>query len=151
MYIQYPRISSDNDFKTKNGFMSFCSCFISIAPSKLVRLEGPLSANGSGRVEVFHQEKWGTVCDDDWDMNDAKVVCRELGYKYTVRTLRGNEVSDGSRQIWLDNVNCSGSEENLTSCVHNGWGIHDCRHTENAGVECSSTGESVISIACSCE
>ena len=125
---------------TPNTFLN------SLAPSKIIRLEGPLSANGSGRVEVFYQEKWGTICDDDWDMYDAKVVCRELGYKYTVRSLRGNDVLDGSGQIWLDNVNCSGSEQNLTSCVHNGWGVHDCRHKEDAGVECSSTGKSVILI-----
>ena len=109
-----------------------------------MRLKGPLSANGTGRVEVFYGGRWGTVCDDTWDINDAVVVCRQLGYKYVIQALgKGSYVLSGSGQIWLDNVNCTGSESNLTSCTHDGWGIHKCGHDKDVGVECSSTGNMV--------
>ena len=95
----------------------------------------------NGRVEVFYKDQWGTVCDDSWDIKDANVVCRQLGYEYAVRALQGSDVPDGSGQIWLDDVHCTGNEKNLSSCSHGGWGNHNCDHSEDAGVECSSTGK----------
>jgi hypothetical protein len=90
-------------------------------------------------VEVYYNGRWGTVCDDGWDINDARVVCRQLGFTGAVRAYQGNRVSDGTGPIWLDEVNCRGSESSLSSCSHNGLGVHDCSHYEDAGVLCSGT------------
>ena len=110
------------------------------------RLQGQESANGTGRLEVFYKRQWGTICDDNWDMKDARVACRQLGYKYAVTPLKGLQVRDGSRKIWLDDVNCTGSELNLTTCSHNGWGKHNCGKNQYAGVECSLTGKSTFEL-----
>ena len=111
------------------------------------RLQGPLSENGTGRVEIFYDGEWGTICDNYWDEDDASVVCHQLGYAYVVRALKGDDVPDGTGQIWLDNVGCTGSERNLLSCSHRGWGKHYyCSHSKDAGVECSSTGEIIVCI-----
>ena len=103
-------------------------------------MQGPSKEHGIGRIEVFYNDQWGTVCDDSWDKNDANVVCRQLGYKYAFRALQGSDVPDGSGQIWLDDVDCTGSEKNLSSCSHKKWGNHNCDHSHDAGVECSSNG-----------
>ena len=42
----------------------------------------------------------------------------------------------GTGQIWLDNVNCAGTELQLVDCPDNGFGIHNCAHSEDAGVTC---------------
>ena len=88
-------------------------------------------------MEVYHNGVWGTVCDDLWDLNDAKVVCRQLGLGKAVAAQLRAFYGRGSGEIWLDNVNCVGTEEIIGNCSHNGWGSHNCGHGEDASVNCS--------------
>ncbi|MCK6573847.1 hypothetical protein L6V77_22440 [Myxococcota bacterium] len=105
-------------------------------PEGAVRLAGGEGANG--RVEIFHDGQWGTVCDDAWDLADAEVVCRQLGYRGAFEAIQ--EFGGGADPIWLDNVGCAGDEANLMSCQAQPWGQHNCVHEEDAGVTCL-TGE----------
>ncbi|XP_060758198.1 deleted in malignant brain tumors 1 protein-like [Neoarius graeffei] len=107
-----------------------------LADGANTRLTGG-SHSCSGRVEVYYNSQWGTVCDDDWDMNDARVVCRQFGCGNAVTAHQGAHFGQGSGPIWLDNVQCSGSESSITQCPHNGFGSHNCNHGEDAGVTCS--------------
>ncbi|XP_049329321.1 deleted in malignant brain tumors 1 protein-like isoform X4 [Astyanax mexicanus] len=91
----------------------------------------------AGRVEVLHRGQWGTVCGDDWDMSDAAVVCRELGCGEAVNALGKSHFGSGSGPIWMDDVDCSGSESRLKNCRSPVWGKHDCNETHNSGVICS--------------
>ena len=111
-----------------------------------LRLQGPSSANGTGRIEIFYNGLWGTICDDGWGLRDAKVACRQLGYPDAVRSLPGGQVPSGTGPIWLSYVRCTGQEPNITSCYHNEWGNNFCSHFEDAGVECSATGNQAAQI-----
>ncbi|XP_071484721.1 scavenger receptor cysteine-rich domain-containing protein DMBT1-like [Diadema antillarum] len=110
--------------------------FLSSSPSISIRLVGGSSYH-EGRVEIYHNGAWGTVCDDEWDDNDAWVVCRELGYSTSyARAVSGGTYGRGSGSILLDNVRCNGWESSLASCPSNGWYHHDCGHKDDAGVQC---------------
>ena len=89
-------------------------------------------------MEIFYNGEWGTVCDDYWDLKDAIVVCRQLGYTTAVRRSISAEFGEGTGRIWRDNVRCSGTENRLSSCSASYWGSNDCYHSDDAGVVCAS-------------
>ncbi|XP_078733691.1 receptor-type tyrosine-protein phosphatase beta-like [Lampetra fluviatilis] len=100
-----------------------------------IRLAGSNTAC-QGRVEVFYNGLWGTVCDDFWSPQDAKVVCRQLGCGLTAFAVSLARFGWGSGLIWLDDVQCSGYETQLSDCSHRPWGTHNCGHNEDASVIC---------------
>ncbi|XP_022104784.1 neurogenic locus Notch protein-like isoform X2 [Acanthaster planci] len=120
-----------------------CSC-VSGARGTLCNIEPIRLANGpsanEGRVEVWYNGAWGTVCDDLWDMTDANVACRQLGYPYATNTYNSAAHGAGTGSIHLDDTNCAGTEISLGSCPHAGWGSHNCGHGEDASLRCFQSG-----------
>ena len=92
-----------------------------------------------GRVEIFLLGYWGTVCDYNWDLADATVVCHHLGYLRAVGAPRSATFGAGKGSFWYSTVNCAGTEMNLTECSNNGL-LGTCSYYQyrNAGVVCSS-------------
>ena len=90
-----------------------------------------------GRVEIYLQGRWGTVCDDFWGINDANVVCNQLGFLGAIASVSRAGFGQGSGPILLDNVGCVGNENSLSDCPANPVNQHNCGHSEDAGVRCN--------------
>ena len=123
-----------NSWHSKVG-KSVCPSSFPVVP-KLRLKDGP--TNCSGRVEVFLQGGWGTMCDDSWDKMAAQVVCRQLDCGEAAEV--GGEhgpFGQGNGTIWR--VNCTGSEPHLLDCCHAPLKQSDCTHKEDAWVKCTGT------------
>lgn len=103
-----------------------------------VRLVGDEQGRSDhGRVEIYVNGEWGTVCDDQWTIKNAAVVCQQLGFPYVLKAAKNAEFGEGKNlRILLDDVQCEGTESSLLHCKHAGVGTHNCAHYEDAGVIC---------------
>ena len=98
-----------------------------------------------GRVEVEFDGKWGTVCDDHFDINAANVVCRQLGFTNGPNYVRKSDYfGQGSGLILLDDVECRGDESSLFLCGHRKIGTHNCNHGQDVGVSCVSNNMMIL-------
>lgn len=102
-----------------------------------IRLISKNGSNSEGRVEVQYGGLWGTVCDDFWDYQDAQVVCRQLNFSYAVAALSSAVFGPGEGPIWMDNVECNGTESRIGECQRAPLDTVNCGHSEDAGVICS--------------
>ena len=91
----------------------------------------------SGRVEIFYDGEWGTVCDEGWSKAEAIIVCSQLGLANYGRAINGDVLGRGSGRVWLSELNCEGHELSLDMCVNGGWGKNSCEHDRDAGVVCA--------------
>ncbi|CAG5122350.1 unnamed protein product [Candidula unifasciata] len=95
-------------------------CWLNVINSRLW-IEGDIRLIGGprrymGTVVILHNGRWGAVCDDSWDITDASVVCRQLGYTLAVRATNQSEFGPGRKKLWLSEVGCNGTEKRLDEC-----------------------------------
>ncbi|XP_049326378.1 scavenger receptor cysteine-rich type 1 protein M130 isoform X10 [Astyanax mexicanus] len=102
-----------------------------------VRLVG--RSRCSGRVEVLHGESWVTVCDSDFDQQDAEVVCRELGCGSPVEVLGAAAFGRGEGQVWSEELQCRGNTSQIHFCPKSSSLKHNCSHDDDVGLVCSES------------
>ena len=111
-----------------------CNFIVGVNNGQVRLVDGNTAQDG--RVEIWYNSQWNTVCDDFWDINDANVVCQQLGYRGAVTAHQRAHFGQGAGQILLDNLQCTGREASLLECSHNGINQHNCAHHEDASVTC---------------
>ncbi|XP_048585018.1 lysyl oxidase homolog 2A-like isoform X2 [Nematostella vectensis] len=96
-----------------------------------------------GMVELRYRNKWGEICDQDWDIKGARVVCRTLGYPDAIRYTFGDWFGRGTGFFWLNKVRCDGTEDSLELCARSNWGDVKCRSSQVAGVVCRRRNDDI--------
>eukprot|EP00057_Strongylocentrotus_purpuratus_P030235 XP_781085.3 PREDICTED: scavenger receptor cysteine-rich type 1 protein M130 [Strongylocentrotus purpuratus] len=116
------------------------TCGEYVEPGEL-RLEN--GDDRSGRLEIFYNGQWGTVCNDNFGEDEARVACQQLNLdSSSIEQFGSSKYGEGTGMIWLDEVNCNGIESTLDSCAHDPYGYHDCSHSEDVGISCGTEGNS---------
>ena len=95
-------------------------------------------------MEALYAGIWGAISETNWDINDATVVCRQLGYHAGAEVALANGVyGPVSGPVWITNLQCSGSEANIMSCSHDGIGNKsESQHPQKvAGVICKDLSQ----------
>ncbi|KFV01262.1 Scavenger receptor cysteine-rich type 1 protein M130, partial [Pterocles gutturalis] len=118
----------------------FCGHEWDIGVTCAESLELRLAAGGSpcaGRVEVKLRGRWGTVSDDEWDMEDAEVVCQHLGCGSAAGAyVATDHIGKGDGPINLATVDCHGDEVALWDCKIRGWIPYNGTHNFDTSVIC---------------
>ncbi|XP_023577402.1 Fc receptor-like protein 2 [Octodon degus] len=134
--------SGNYSCKADNGWGPKASEVVTLnvteAPPK-VRLVNGLH-RCEGRVEVEQEGRWGTVCDDGWDLKDVAVVCRELGCgaaRHTPVALLYPPVAEEALPVLIQVAMCNGTEVTLAECEQ--VEAFDCGHDEDAGAVCEAS------------
>ncbi|XP_072411948.1 scavenger receptor cysteine-rich domain-containing protein DMBT1-like [Chiloscyllium punctatum] len=95
-----------------------------------------------GRVEVFYNMTWGTVCLESLDFHDAAVICKQLHCGVLVDVSYDNKLfGAGTGPIWLGEIDCPSQESTLWQCQRNPWGQHNSNGRKDARVLCSGSNE----------
>ncbi|XP_031555707.1 deleted in malignant brain tumors 1 protein-like, partial [Actinia tenebrosa] len=113
--------------------------FVTEAKSKVsVRLLDGKTPN-EGRLEVRYKGTWGTICNAEWDIFAAYVVCHMLNYSKAVIAKTASVKGTGPIWLKLRGYGCYGHEESIDQCPHGGWGnTGGCDHSRDAGVVCGN-------------
>ena len=108
----------------------------------MMRLVGGKGRN-EGRVEVYNQNVWGSVCSNNFDRKDGNVICKYLGHPgleeiYNKEETPSSMVRTTEGAIWMNNLQCNGNEETPFDCLQSTFGEHDCTHNQDVALKCSS-------------
>ena len=99
-----------------------------------------------GRLEIYHDNQWGTICEGGFDLSDADVACRQLGFPGVEELKLSAFFGEGQGPVFLDGVECEGSEKQLAECDSNGWSQTSCLHSGDVGVVCNPSKNHFINL-----
>ena len=125
-----------------------------------IKLSGS-SYSSQGRVDLCINGTWGTICSDYFDINDANVVCRQLGYfpygmlvkcyyyHSKIHCISGAIIINSWSNVfpvYINDLNCTGNESTVWDCPHNGLIDYSCYYRNDAAIACQGISNYVDSL-----
>ena len=149
--LPYDVNSNQLEIKPNLKYFAILNQYISVS----VRLGGRGSSAKEGYVEGFGKNgQWGGICDDNFDINDAHVICRMLGYPFARAALASSTAvnlygtAPSGNKFVLDELGCTGNEASIFDCplilfpgkliLNTEWN-ENCDADEIAGVQCATS------------
>ncbi|KAL4217663.1 Deleted in malignant brain tumors 1 protein-like [Mactra antiquata] len=108
------------------------------------------STKTEGRLEVYYDGQWGTVCSDKFDAKDADVVCNQMGYRFggTRKVHKNAYYGQGNGSIVIDELQCAGDETDVQFCISDPWLSNDCAHAQDVGIDCGLSLPDALEAGC---
>ena len=119
-------------YNSKSSFFLACT---GACTEGAIKLSGS-SVEHAGRIEICMEGIQTILCDDSWDIKDAQVACRELGYPPYGAVPTYNCYTDSQLSFGITHINCTGNEEHLVNCSHSNASLYNCNSHKEAGVVC---------------
>ncbi|XP_033107645.1 scavenger receptor cysteine-rich type 1 protein M130-like [Anneissia japonica] len=93
-----------------------------------------------GRVEIYHNGRWGTICDRDWTISDANIVCKTFLGTHAIDVYKSTQDDhEDGHPIFISDITCTGKEDTILDCSFNGLeDVHDCSHIDEVWVDCET-------------
>jgi len=108
-----------------------------------LRLMGRHATMDRGRLELFYDGQWGTISSDYFALQNARVACRQLGFRDGV-VVDAAAFGPATGQIWLNDLTCRGDEAELLKCKHGLFGSKDDEdHSTDVAVACTANRTAV--------
>ncbi|OQV16716.1 Protein bark beetle [Hypsibius exemplaris] len=100
------------------------------------------SSKYEGRLEIFANNEWSTVCQERWTLKNAGVVCRQLGFAHAPEDFLSGllHYSPGEGPIAMSHVDCDDWDWDILRCPHDALTDHSCTHLQDVGVKCRAPG-----------
>ena len=102
------------------------------------------STENEGILEIFHDNRWGSICGHSWDSIDSNIACKQMGFPgYITYSISRRIITN---IYWLDNVGCGGSEASIVECSNYGWREHNHCASRGVYIRCHPAGFIIYSI-----
>ncbi|XP_038671383.1 antigen WC1.1-like [Scyliorhinus canicula] len=109
---------------------------------RYARLVGP-DAPCAGELKVYYRGQWNSVCSSHWDSAASEIACKQIGC-VSYHTMLQTTISEETRSVLLDKVQCNGTESSLSECQIKPLGRQNCETGMIVTIFCKAEQNAIL-------